>query len=192
MGDVQVMQGAAGVPWGLNGLDDMFGTVRDSNFLWASRCLPALKKNSVYYYSGGEISITKGKELWISDGTGSCFTSSADLSSVILPTDDFSMIKGACTGNHTLGTATILFAATNWNSNVTRYGVVNGYFSGYADYLAAAVGHGVLLDKVDNTGSLAQTVKSISSKPWTFDYSITLGQTALAKSNTAVAILKPL
>ena len=120
MGDVQVMQGAAGVPWGLNWLDDMFGTVRDSNFLWPSRCLPVLKKNPVHCYSGGEISITKGKGLWVSDGTGSCFTSSVDLSSVILPTDNFSMIKGACTGNHALGTATILFAATNGNPNVSQ------------------------------------------------------------------------
>lgn len=151
MGDVQVFQSAAGIPWGQNGLDDVFGTVRDSNFLWASRCLPVLMKNPVRCYAGGQVSFDSDGRLWVSDGT--CIYGSSDLA--VSPAHDFAAVKGACTQNHTLGTATILFAATNGSPNATRYGVVNSFYSGYADILASSLGDGPLLDTVNDTSIFA-------------------------------------
>jgi hypothetical protein len=134
MGDVQVFPGAAGIPWGSNGLDDIFGTVRDSNFLWSSRCLPVLKKNPVKCYAGGQVEIDNVGRLWVSNST--CIVTN-DLA--VNPAIDFAAVKGAYSRNAPLGTSTLLFGATDGSPNQTRYGVVNSFYSGYADILSISL-----------------------------------------------------
>lgn len=146
--DVQVFQGAAGVPWGQNGLDDIFGTVSDSSLLWASRCLPTLSKNPVRCSQGGQVSIGSGI-LSVINGDCTVSTQSLQLNPAIFP----AAVLGACTQNHTLGTATILLGGTNGNPNATEYGVPNGASNGYGDYLKLA-----LYDSIsDDTSTFAVT-----------------------------------
>jgi hypothetical protein len=139
MADVQIFQNAAGLPWGLSGLDDVFGTTRDQNFRWAERCLPVLARNPVKCYPQGQVKQDSYGRMWVF--SGSC---NGTQNLAVHPLVDFAAVHGACTANHSVGTATILFGASNGSPNGTRDGgISNTFFSGYADLLARFFGRGV-------------------------------------------------
>jgi hypothetical protein len=136
MSDVKVLQGAAGIPWGLNGLDEIFGITRNENFLWTSRCLPVLKTNPVRCYARGQIHVDDTNRLRVSDGQCTVTQNLA-----VRPGKDNAIVKGACTRDHALGTATIVFGATNRvvSFQNATYGTPEYVTSeDFADVLAAA------------------------------------------------------
>ena len=139
LSDIVVFRGAVGIPWAF-GLDDIFGTARDSNFLWATSCLPVLTANPIRCSAKGEVGFNSSGQMWVSNGSCNITQKLA-----VRPDMAPAAVKGACTKNHNLGTATILFGATNGALNQTR--LSNGDPAGYADILSSAIAGEIL----DNT-----------------------------------------
>ncbi|CZR56930.1 uncharacterized protein PAC_06819 [Phialocephala subalpina] len=136
LADSLVFPNAAGVPWGFSGLGDVFGTIRTSSFLWASRCLPVLQQNPVRCFTAGNTTIESTGVLSVTNGDCKIVGKSlhVNLSS------NSAAVLGACTKNHPIGKATILLGATTAGRNSTSYGFLTNDTPTYAGDLAQAVG----------------------------------------------------
>jgi len=140
MRDVQIAQGAAGLPWGINSLDGVFGINRTRNFQWASRCLPVLHRNPVRCTRRGQVAIEDSGQISVS--SGDCKIIARNLQ-IHLP-DNPAAVLGACTKNHSLGTATILLGAINGRPDGTTDGLPNIKYGRYAYELAQSMNENVL------------------------------------------------